>query len=203
MIFPAAGISVPNLPIVDKNGNSIFGSPIGIIAAYGIGTAPSFWLNCFGQAVSQTTYALLFAVIGFTYGNPGGNNFNVPDLRGRAPYGLDNMGGTAANRITTAGGGVNGTALGSTGGIQAASISQANLPVLTFSLSDSGHTHNYSIPTTSVIGGGGATSFYATLAGSTTGASSTGVTMSSGGSGTAPATMQPALITGYIIYAGI
>lgn len=34
------------------------------------------------------TYAALFAVIGLSYGNPGGGNFNLPDLRGRVPVGL-------------------------------------------------------------------------------------------------------------------
>jgi len=38
--------------------------------------------------VSQATYAALFAVIGVTYGNPGGGNFSLPDLRGRIPVGL-------------------------------------------------------------------------------------------------------------------
>jgi microcystin-dependent protein len=38
--------------------------------------------------VSQVTYAALYAVIGLSYGNPGGGNFNLPDLRGRVPVGL-------------------------------------------------------------------------------------------------------------------
>src|SRR5690606_18907008 len=50
-----------------------------------------------------TTYAVLFAVIGETYGNGNGTTtFNVPDLRGLVPAGLDNMGGSSANRITDA-----------------------------------------------------------------------------------------------------
>ena len=64
-------------------------------------TAPAGWLLCYGQAVSRTTYASLFAVIGITFGI--GDNlttFNVPDMRGRIPFGKDNMGGVSANRIT-------------------------------------------------------------------------------------------------------
>jgi microcystin-dependent protein len=60
-------------------------------------SAPLNHLLCNGQAVSRTTYAALFAVIGTTYGaGDGSTTFNLPDLRGRAPVGLDNMGGSAA-----------------------------------------------------------------------------------------------------------
>lgn len=59
------------------------------------------WLLCDGAAVSRTTYADLFAVIGTTFGTgDGSTTFNLPDLRGRMPLGLDNMGGTSADRAT-------------------------------------------------------------------------------------------------------
>ncbi len=52
-------------------------------------TLETGWLWCDGTAVSRTTYAALFAVIGTTYGaGDGVNTFNVPDLRGRSPVGL-------------------------------------------------------------------------------------------------------------------
>ncbi len=48
-------------------------------------TAPDGWLMCFGQAVSRTTYANLFAKIGTIYGaGDGSTTFNLPDCRGRA-----------------------------------------------------------------------------------------------------------------------
>lgn len=47
---------------------------------------PSGWLFCNGQSVSTTTYSALFSVIGYTYGGAG-VSFNVPDLRGRIPFG--------------------------------------------------------------------------------------------------------------------
>ena len=62
-------------------------------------TAPTGWLLCYGQGLNTTTYADLFAVIGYTYGGSG-STFNLPDLRGRVPLGKDNMGGTSANRVT-------------------------------------------------------------------------------------------------------
>ncbi len=61
--------------------------PAGSITAYGGAAAPSGWLLCDGSAVSQATFAALFAVVGITYGNPGGGNFNLPDMRGRMAVG--------------------------------------------------------------------------------------------------------------------
>lgn len=43
-------------------------------------TAPSGWLKCDGSAISRTTYADLFAVIGTTYGaGDGSTTFNIPN----------------------------------------------------------------------------------------------------------------------------
>jgi microcystin-dependent protein len=55
----------------------------GLIVPWSSTVIPSGFLECNGQSVSQSTYAALFAIIGTTYGNPGGGNFNVPDLRDR------------------------------------------------------------------------------------------------------------------------
>ena len=63
-------------------------STVGTISAYGGNTAPTGWLLCDGTAISQTTYADLFAVIGCNFGCSGGN-FNLPDLRGRFLRGRD------------------------------------------------------------------------------------------------------------------
>ncbi len=72
----------------------------GIIFDYAGSAAPNGFLLCYGQAVSRTTYAQLFAVIGVVYGaGDGSTTFNIPDLRGLAIAGADNMGGTAANRL--------------------------------------------------------------------------------------------------------
>lgn len=44
------------------------------------------FIQCNGAAVSRTTYATLFALIGTTYGSgDGSTTFNLPDLRGRYP----------------------------------------------------------------------------------------------------------------------
>jgi microcystin-dependent protein len=104
----------------------------GTVLPFAGATAPNGWLLCHGQAVSRTTYASLFAVVGTTYGTgDGSTTFNVPDLRGRAIAGKDDMGGTAANRLTAAGG-VTGATLGAVGGGQTHALTQAQLPALTF-----------------------------------------------------------------------
>ena len=65
--------------------------PVGIIQAYAGSTAPSAnWLFCQGQAVSRSTYAGLFGVVGTTYGvGDGSTTFNLPNLQGRIPVGRD------------------------------------------------------------------------------------------------------------------
>lgn len=91
----------------------------GTVLDFAGATAPADWLMCYGQAVSRTTYANLFAAIGTTYGaGDGSTTFNLPDCRGRVGAGKDDMGGSAASRLTTGGSGVNGAALGATGGAQ-------------------------------------------------------------------------------------
>ena len=59
-------------------------APAGMIAPFAGLSAPTGWLACQGQAVSQTTYAALFAAIGTTWdiGGEGAGNFRLPDLRG-------------------------------------------------------------------------------------------------------------------------
>lgn len=101
----------------------------GVMLPFAGTAAPSGWLLCYGQAVSRTTYAKLFAVIGTTFGaGDGTTTFNLPDLRGRVPVGKDNMGGTAAGRMTTAGAGVDGNTLGAAGGSQSHTLTEAQMP---------------------------------------------------------------------------
>lgn len=100
-------------------GTGAYPSPVGMVVDFAGSSSPAGWFLCSGQAISRTTYAELFFVIGTTYGTgDGSTTFNVPDLRGRASFGKDNMGGTPANRITVAGGNFDGTVLGGSGGAQ-------------------------------------------------------------------------------------
>lgn len=102
--------------------------PIGIVLPFAGSTAPSGWALCYGQALSRTTYAGLYSVIGTQYGTgDGSTTFNLPDLRGRVAAGRDNMGGTAASRLSQGVLGGNPTALGASGGSEAVSTQAASL----------------------------------------------------------------------------
>lgn len=102
------------------------GVPVGTIIDYAGAVAPTNYLLCYGQAVSRTDYAELFAAIGTTYGSGNGaTTFNVPDCRGRAVAGKDDMGGVSANRITAA---INGDILGAAGGAETHTLTIAEMP---------------------------------------------------------------------------
>lgn len=104
-------------------------APAGVVLPFAGSTAPTGWLLCFGQTVSRTTYAALFTALGTTYGaGDGSTTFALPDLRGRIPGGKDNMGGSAASRLTTGGSGVNGSTLGAVGGAEIHTLTNAQLP---------------------------------------------------------------------------
>lgn len=77
--------------------------PSGTIVAYGGASAPTGWHLCDDTALSRTTYARLFAVIGETYGNgDGSSTFNVPDLRDRVPLGKGTNNSTLGTATTGA-----------------------------------------------------------------------------------------------------
>lgn len=163
--------------------------PPGIMLPYAGSTAPSGWLLAYGQAVSRTTYAALFAIIGTTYGaGDGSTTFNLPDARGRVIAGKDNMGGTAASRLTAAGSGVDGTTLGASGGAETHTLTSAQIPA---------HTHP--------LNGGNSYYLMRTSGGAVGLTSGTGLadtvtnTGSNTGGGSAHNNAQPTLVENYII----
>lgn len=90
---------------------------VGSVFAYVGDTAPPGYLLAFGQVLEQADHAQLFARMGtrFNTGGEGPAQFRMPDFRGRALVGRDNMGGTAANRLTAAVCGFDATVLGAAG----------------------------------------------------------------------------------------
>ena len=104
---------------------SATGVPVGTVQDYAGSAAPSGWLQCYGQSVSRSTYARLFAVIGTTFGSADGSSFTIPDLRGRIVAGQDDMGGVSANRLTSA---LNGDILGTSGGSETHLLQLAEIP---------------------------------------------------------------------------
>jgi microcystin-dependent protein len=163
-------------------------APAGAIEAYAGSTAPTGWLLSFGQAVSRTTYANLFAVISTTYGSgDGSTTFNLPDMRGRAVAGVDNMGGTAASRLTSTVLTASNT-LGATGGTQTHTLTAAQSGV-------PAHSHPISVANvsnfTGIIGSTG-------HGGTVTYTASTDNNTAANASSAHPIT-QPTIVLNYII----
>lgn len=64
--------------------------PSGSVIEYAGDTAPNGWLICDGSAISREIYANLFEVIGSTFGGGDGmTTFNIPNLKGKIPVGLN------------------------------------------------------------------------------------------------------------------
>ena len=92
------------------------GVPTGGLVMWPTGTAPSGFLLCTGTAVSRTTYASLFAIVGTTFGvGDGSTTFNLPNYTNRMPYGttVGATGGTADAVVVSHNHSFTGSALGS------------------------------------------------------------------------------------------
>jgi microcystin-dependent protein len=100
--------------------------PSGAMMPFAGATSPTGWLLCYGQTLVRASYPDLFAVVGTTYntGGEAGTDFRLPDLRGRTVAGQDNMGGTAASRLTSTVLTASDT-LGATGGTQTHTLTSA------------------------------------------------------------------------------
>ncbi|MCW5692564.1 MAG: tail fiber protein [Pseudolabrys sp.] len=208
--FTTTGMSVAgdvDAVSIKQNGAILF--PVGGIIPYGGATAPTGWLLCYGQSLLRSDYADLFAAIGTTYGVADGTHFSLPDLRGRLPAGKDDMGGSAASRLTSTTMTPNGNTLGAVGGFQTVTLDTANLPP---------YTPSGSVSTPTITIGGGSTGITATTGGSgtpsgynvvqtapiTATSSQPAFSGNAQGGTSAPVNkVQPTLITNYIIFAGV
>jgi microcystin-dependent protein len=94
--------------------------PVGVVNPFAGANAPAGWLLCYGQEVSRIQYPALFNTLSTTYGvGDGSTTFNIPDMRGRAVAGVDNMGGTDAGRLSIA------NTLGTTTGTETVTLTSA------------------------------------------------------------------------------
>lgn len=152
---------------------------VGEMVLWSTNTAPNQWLLCYGQSVSRSTYAALFAVIGTTFGSVDLNSFNLPDLRGRLPLGKDNMGGTSANRVTA----TEADLIGQSSGAETHTLTTTELP---------SHTHPITYTNNLLSGGGG----------SNIGGSGLTDNTNATGGGSPHNNMPPYLTLNYIIFAG-
>jgi len=99
----SAGVAVPTAPTSgDHLANKTYVDarvPVGEVKMWATNTAPTGYLECDGAAVSRTTYAALFAVIGTAWGaGDGSTTFNVPEMRGEFPRGWDHGRGVDTGR---------------------------------------------------------------------------------------------------------
>lgn len=92
--------------------------PAGAVIDFAGSSAPTGWLLCDGSSQLRATYPALFTAIGTTYGSVDGTHFTLPDLRGRVVAGRDDMGGSAASRLTATTMTPSGVALAAVGGTQ-------------------------------------------------------------------------------------
>jgi microcystin-dependent protein len=147
------------------------------------------WLKCDGRSLSRTTYALLFAVIGTSFGSVDGNSFNLPDCRGRV---LGTLGqGTGLTNRT----------LGATVGTETHTLTTAEMPSHTHTSNASGGSLGLASSDGNNTAGEGLDStagepnLYATPA---------ALTINSTGSGDAHNIMQPTIFMGHVyIYSGL
>jgi len=103
--------------------------PTGSIVMWPSVTVPTDWKLCNGDAISRTTFATLYALIGTTFGaGDGTTTFNLPNYKNRMPYGADTV------------------AVGATGGSANAIVVSHNHGGVTGGQSVT-HTHGVSITT--------------------------------------------------------
>jgi microcystin-dependent protein len=172
-----------------------YGIPLGGMMFYTGSVAPSSaFVFPFGQAISRATYATYFLLVGTTYGaGDGSTTFNVLDGRGRAVFGQDNMGGSAASRVTGAGSGITGTTIGAAGGNE---LMQQH----THGVTDPGHTHSGPTAVVGYQNGANLPPFQPTGGGGNvnTNSATTGISINNAGAGGSQ-NMPPAIVLPYIL----
>lgn len=119
---------------ITTSGDIYFNLP-GMILPYAGTSAPSGWVFCNGQELNRVGNAALFGVIQTTYGSGNGTTtFNVPDLRGRIPFGKANS-STETNKLSGQAISPNIYTLGATGGYESHTLTTEQTSVR-------GHSHN-------------------------------------------------------------
>jgi microcystin-dependent protein len=191
--------------------HGLFGNPFNVPLAGGMdfwgSTVPN---SCFafpiGQAISRTTYAALFAIMGTTYGaGDGSTTFNLPDKTGR----VSAMKEASPSRLTSSFFGGNSANLGAVGGNQSHTLVAGEIPSITSAVSTSGTLNgattngNLSFGATPETTGGGAFGFNSVAgtgnANVTVSGSMSGSSTSNNTGGAAHAIVQPTIICNYIM----
>jgi microcystin-dependent protein len=107
-------------------------APIGGLVPFAGSVAPAGgkWMLADGSAISRTSYASLFALVGITYGvGDGSTTFNLPNLKGRVIVGLD------ATQTEFDG-------LGELGGVKTVTLTESQIPSHNHTQNSHNHTQN-------------------------------------------------------------
>jgi microcystin-dependent protein len=107
---------------------------IGQITIFGCNYAPMGWALCEGQVLPINQYTALFSLLGINFGGNGTSNFQLPDLRSRAPVGFGQ------------GPGLSNYSIGETGGAQTVAINAASYPAHSHTLSAAASTASSNAP---------------------------------------------------------
>lgn len=213
------GVSVGGTKVAEFTANGV-SRMLGELIPWTLLSAPSGWVLPYGQTLSRATYADLWTIAqteiaagnAFYNNGDGSTTFGIGDLRGRVVAGKDNMGGTAANRLTSSGTGFATTTLGAAGGTETVTLTISQLPTITPAFN--GITDTVSVTsTTSNVGFGLVASF---LAGGSnpinyvnanaqlfaTGSFTPRGTIPPFGGGVAHGNVQPTMICNFILFAG-
>ena len=165
---------------------AVEGVTTGLIIPWSSSTAPTGFLECNGASVSTTTYANLFAVVGYVYGGSGAS-FNLPDLQDRTAVhksGTKSFATTGgANTVTPTG-----NISGSTG---STTLTTQQIPSHSHSSSVSGSTYAFCRSPSGNIDN--------MTSGAAGGGQSHNHTLSANFAGTANSVLQPYLTLMYII----
>lgn len=185
--------------------------PIGVGFEWWDDVVPTGYIQPYGQDIFPSQYPRLYekwtrgGVHKYGAGSVPGST-KAPDKRGRMSIALDNMGGTAANRVTTGGSGIDGLTLGANGGAETVALTAANHASHRHSLMrvtgySGAASSNLKIGNTNTVSDwDGSGTGYTTVSEDTNELGTPFV--SNQGSGTAHQNMGPGIICNYIIRAG-
>lgn len=169
LTYRASDAATPSLGLYKQTRDTFVADlavPIGAILPYAGVNPPTGYLLCDGSEVEISKFGDLYDVISTTYNGTaslvGVNTFRLPDLRGRFPLGKDNMDNAGTVPVSTggfvdAGGGTAGRVpdikaqqLGGDAGQSSVTLTLANLPEHSHTLSSSRQDYSAVAVTTTI-----------------------------------------------------
>lgn len=115
---------------------------IGQISMFGFNFAVRQWAMCSGQILPIAQNTALFSLLGTIYGGDGRTTYALPDMRGRVPMHYGNALGLTPRNI------------GEKGGVETVTLTEAEMPRHTHSVTTASQLNGFSAPgtTTNPVG---------------------------------------------------